>query len=76
MTAPALVRATSLSAATVNKTLALLEGMGLVAELTGGRRGRVFAYRAYVELINAGLDEAMRHQSTGPSSSPPSASPP
>lgn len=58
-TAPALVRATGLSAATVNKTLALLEGMGLVAELTGGRRGRVFAYRAYVELINAGLDYQM-----------------
>jgi Fic family protein len=55
-TAPALVRATGLSAATVNKTLALLQGLGLVAELTGGRRGRVFAYRAYVALINAGLD--------------------
>ena len=57
-TAPALVRTTGLSAATVNKTLALLESMGLVAELTGARRGRVFAYRAYVELINAGLDLA------------------
>ena len=58
-TAPALVRATGLSAATVNKTLALLQGLGLVAELTGGRRGRVFAYRAYVALINAGLDEVV-----------------
>jgi Fic family protein len=57
-TAAALGSATGLSPATVNKTLALLERMGLVAELTERRRGRVFAYRDYIALINAGLDGA------------------
>ena len=57
-TAAALGAATGLTAATVNKTLAHLERVGVVSELTERRRGRVFAYRAYVDLINAGLDEA------------------
>lgn len=55
--AAALGKATGLSAATVNKTLVLLEKLGVVSELTERRRGRVFAYRDYVALINAGLDE-------------------
>jgi Fic family protein len=57
-TAAALVSATGLTPATVNKALTHLERAGVVTELTERRRGRVFAYRAYVELINAGLDEA------------------
>jgi len=57
-TAAALVSATGLTPATVNKALTHLERAGVVTELTERRRGRVFAYRAYVELINAGLDDA------------------
>jgi len=56
-TSAALGKATGLSAATVNKTLVLLEGLGLVTELTERRRGRVFAYREYIALINAGFEE-------------------
>lgn len=56
-TATALGKATGLSAATVNKTLALLEGLGLVDELTERRRSRVFSYREYIGLINAGLEQ-------------------
>ena len=41
--------------ATVNKSLAHLQRLGIVAELTERRRGRVFAYTAYVDLINAEL---------------------
>jgi Fic family protein len=52
-TAGALVDATGLTAATVNKSLAHLESLGVVAELTGRRRGRVFSYRRYVELLSA-----------------------
>lgn len=57
-TAAALGKVTGLSAATVNKTLGLLEGLGMVEELTAQRRGRVFAYREYIALINAELDAA------------------
>ena len=57
-TAAALGKATGLSAATVNKTLVLLEDLSIVAELTQQQRGRVFAYQDYVALINAELDDA------------------
>jgi Fic family protein len=62
----ALVPATGLTPATVNKTLAHLERLGVVAELTERRRGRVFAYRAYVECINAGLEEATQPKAQAP----------
>ena len=65
-TATALGKATGLSAATVNKTLALLEGLGLVDELTERRRGRVFSYREYIGLINAGLEQEARPQGAAP----------
>ncbi|MDP1646895.1 MAG: Fic family protein [Rubrivivax sp.] len=55
-TAAALGAATRLTPATVNKTLAHLQRLGLVEELTERQRGRVFAYRDYVALLNAELD--------------------
>jgi Fic family protein len=56
-TAKALTRDTGITPATVNKTLALLQQAGLVSELTARQRGRVFAYAAYVECIDAELEE-------------------
>ncbi len=53
-TANSLVKATTLSAPTVNAALAELEQMGLVREVTGKRRGRVFAYTAYLEILSEG----------------------
>jgi Fic family protein len=55
-TSAALVRATGLTAATVNKSLAHLERVGVVAELTNRQRGRVFAYRRYVDELAAELE--------------------
>jgi hypothetical protein len=37
--------------------LAPLESLGMVEKLTARRRGRVFAYREYVALINAELGD-------------------
>lgn len=51
--AGALLKATRLTAATVNKSLAHLERVGIVGELTNRRRGRVFSYRRYVEVLGA-----------------------
>ncbi|WP_136065303.1 Fic family protein [Modicisalibacter radicis] len=46
-------RETGLTQATVGKVLEGLETqLGLVQELTGNKRNRVFAYRAYIELLN------------------------
>lgn len=52
----ALVKATGLTAATVNKSLAHLERIGVVAELTKRQRGRVFSYRRYVEILGSELE--------------------
>jgi Fic family protein len=59
-TSAALVKATTLTAATVNKSLDHLRRLKIVTELTKRRRGRVFAYRRYVSLLNAELDGQAR----------------
>ena len=51
-----LVKATGLTAATVNKSLVHLARLGVVGELTNRRRGRVFSYRVYVERLSVELD--------------------
>ncbi len=55
ITSPALVRSTGLTAITVNKSLARLEELGIVRELTHRARGRVFSYHRYVRLLEAEL---------------------
>lgn len=57
-TSAALVKATGLTAATVNKSLAHLERISVAAELTNRQRGRVFSYRRYVEVLAAELEPA------------------
>ena len=54
-TANSLVKATSLTPATVNKALAHLERLRIVKELTNRQRGRVFSYTRYVELLSSEL---------------------
>lgn len=56
-TSAALVKATRLTPATVNKSLAHLERIGVVGEVTNRQRGRVFSYRQYVEELAAELEE-------------------
>ena len=57
-TSTALVKMAGLTSATVNKTLANLTELGIVVELTQRKRGRVFCYRRYVELLNVELEPA------------------
>jgi Fic family protein len=56
-TSASLVKATGLTAATVNKSLEHLRKLKIVTELTQRQRGRVFSYRGYVARLNAELDE-------------------
>jgi Fic family protein len=53
-TANSLVERTGLTPPTVNAALADLERIGIVEEMTGRRRGRVFGYRAYLDILNEG----------------------
>ena len=57
-TTASLVKATALTAATVNASLVHLQRLGVVAELTNRQRGRVFSYRRYVEELTSELEHA------------------
>jgi Fic family protein len=54
LTSNALVERTGLTAPTINAALADLERLRIVDEVTGRRRGRVFGYRAYLDILNEG----------------------
>ena len=51
-----LVEKTGLTPATVNKSLANLEQLGIVRELTAQKRNRRFSYHGYVEIMNRGTE--------------------
>ncbi|MGO9235431.1 MAG: Fic family protein [Methylocella sp.] len=53
-TPTALVDRTGLTAPTINAALADLQRLSVVDEVTGRRRGRVFGYRAYLDILNEG----------------------
>lgn len=54
MTSGRLVERTGLTAPTINAALADLERLGIVQEVTGRKRGRVFGYRGYLEILGEG----------------------
>lgn len=56
LTSNQLVQQTGLSAPTVNAALVDLEKMGLVGEITGRKRGRVFSYQRYLAILSEGTD--------------------
>ncbi len=55
-TGSTLIRNTGLSAPTVNAALAELVRLGIVEEVTGRRRGRVYGYKGYLDILNEGTD--------------------
>jgi len=56
LTANQIVHQTGLSAPTVNAALADLQRFGIVEEVTGRKRGRVFSYRGYLAILSEGTD--------------------
>lgn len=55
-TSGSLAEKTGLTPATVNKSLAHLEQLGIVKELTARKRNRLFSYAAYIEIMNSGTE--------------------
>ncbi len=53
-TSNAIVGRTGLTPPTINAALADLQRLEIVEEITGRRRGRVFSYRAYLDILNEG----------------------
>jgi Fic family protein len=56
LTANRLTARTGLTAPTVNAALADLERLGVVDEMTGRRRGRVFRYSGYLAILSEGTE--------------------
>ena len=56
LSANKLMESTGLSAPTVNAALAELVRFGVLEEVTGRRRGRVFAYGRYLAILSEGTD--------------------
>lgn len=54
VTSNQLVEKIGLSAPTVNAALADLERLGIVTEITGKRRNRVFSYQSYLDILSEG----------------------
>jgi Fic family protein len=53
-----LAKATGLAPATVNKSLAHLQRLGVVRELTGRKRDRLFSYEQYVKMLDEGTEQS------------------
>jgi len=51
---------TDLAPATVNKSLAHLQRVGIVEEITGRRRDRLFSYAACIAILNEGTEPPAR----------------
>lgn len=60
LTTGQLVERTGLSAPTVNAALTDLERLGIVEEVTGRKRGRVFRYSAYLAVLSEGTEPLPR----------------
>ena len=57
MASPQLVQEkTELSPATVNSCLRELERLGIITELTGRKRNRVYGYMKYFQIMNEGIE--------------------
>jgi Fic family protein len=56
LTPSLLVERTGLTAPTINAALADLQRLGIVEEVTGRRRGRVFGYRGYLAILSEGTE--------------------
>jgi len=60
-TAGWLVKKTTISPATVNKCLNHLESLGIVSELTGQKRNRLYSYTKHIEIMNYGTELPDEH---------------
>ena len=54
MSAGEVARITQLTAPTVNSSVETLIGMGLIKEITGRKRDRLFVYDRYVSTLDRG----------------------
>jgi Fic family protein len=54
LTAPVAVEKSGLTMPTVNSAFAELQRISVVTEVTGKRRGRVYCYKAFLDILGNG----------------------
>jgi len=54
-TLASLVKETQLTMPTVTKAVQALQNSGIVTEITGRRRGRIYSYREYMNIMDEGM---------------------
>ena len=54
LTVPKAAELLGLTPPPARKAIALLEGLGVLGEITGGQRGRVYAYHEYLDTLTGG----------------------
>jgi hypothetical protein len=53
---PATAQKTGISASTVAKSLEHMKGLGIMREITGRKRHRLFVYETYLAILNEGTE--------------------
>ena len=53
-------KACGLSLPTALRALSILEELGIVKELTGKERHKIFAYQAYLDILSTGTEPLIR----------------
>ena len=56
VTMPGVVKLLAVTKPTAAKAIAVLQGLGVLEEITGRRRDRAFSYKAYVRRLREGTD--------------------
>jgi Fic family protein len=56
----AITKRTGLAHPTVNAALAQLQQLGIVDEVTGRKRERIYGYRRYLEILGEGVEPLPR----------------
>jgi len=51
-----LARRAGITFATASRTLGILQHMGMVSEVTGRKRNRIFSYERYVRILSEGTE--------------------
>ncbi len=54
ITAPKAKERAGLTMPTINSAIGELQRLGIVQEVTGRKRGRVYSYRAFIDILSEG----------------------
>lgn len=60
LTSRQITKKTGMALPTALRNLALLQDLGMVCEVSGKQRNKVFVYQAYLDILNQGTEPLMQ----------------